>query len=347
MRQPRFMVRQAHHERTITKSVNKTNLIEKVAHTITSNLLLPEQSTIIVGLSGGPDSVFLLHALCKIKDRFGWSIIAAHLNHGWRPDAENDEQFCRHLCINLQVPYVSEHARNLTPQRQANGSQEEQGRLLRRHFFEQLARAHNADTIALAHHQDDQLETFFIRLARGSGIEGLASMHLRDGLYVRPLLAISKQEILTYLTEQQIVFCTDSTNVSPAYLRNRIRAQLVPQLTLIDQRFPQSILKTIQHLQDVDDFVTQEAHRILAQHAPEPAAGLPVELLASLHPTLKHQVILTWLIAHKVPFTPTESFFKELDRFVSNTKSSTHTLYPTWRIKKDKKRLYLEHIPKA
>jgi tRNA(Ile)-lysidine synthase len=175
---------------------------------------LTPNSTIIVGFSGGPDSVCLLTLLAQLQQELNLTIIAAHLDHQWRPESGQDAAWCKEFCQQLaNVLFIAQASSSLNISIKYNGSKEELGRKLRRNFFQQLAQKHNANHIALANHLDDQLETFFIRLIRGGSVTGLAGMQQQDGLYVRPLLHVSKQEILDFLQQHRIPFLTDATNV--------------------------------------------------------------------------------------------------------------------------------------
>ena len=153
---------------------------------IKHNLINPHD-TIIIGLSGGPDSVFLLHALLHIKDKYNLTLIAAHLNHEWRPEADAEEELCRHLARTI-LNFVSQKLSCLIITVKKNGSKEQDARLMRRHFLESVAHTYNAQRIALGHHAQDQQETFFIRLIRGSSLTGLTGIKPHAGLYIRPLL---------------------------------------------------------------------------------------------------------------------------------------------------------------
>ncbi len=151
-----------------------------------------------------------------------------------------------------------------------NGSQEEYGRRLRRHFFEQILREYNADSVALAHHAQDQEETFFIRLIRGSSLTGLTSIKPKNGPYIRPLLETPKAEILAWLHTNNIPYALDKTNESPDYLRNRIRLNVLPALRICDERFEANFLTTLNRLKTTEDFLerlTQKAfEKITTKH---------------------------------------------------------------------------------
>ena len=126
-------------------------------------------------------------------------IIATHLDHQWRAESWRDVEFCAQLCQNLEIEFIARKAEELNLEIKFNGSKEELGRKMRRALFAQILKEKNADFIALAHHLQDQQETFFLRLLRGSSLSGLCCMQEIDGNYIRPLLGIDKKDIFEYL----------------------------------------------------------------------------------------------------------------------------------------------------
>src|SRR5438132_9177816 len=156
-------------------------MFEKIKNFIVQHHLIKSGNKIVIGLSGGPDSVFLLYFLASLQQKYNLSLIAAHLNHEWRKEADQEQQDCATLAQNLNIPFVTAKRSELSVPFKQNGSQEEYGRKMRRHFFEKVLHEHNADAIALAHHLQDQEETFFIRLIRGSSLTGLTAMKPKHG----------------------------------------------------------------------------------------------------------------------------------------------------------------------
>ncbi len=141
-------------------------LIEQIDTFVQKHQLIPQGSKVVLGLSGGPDSVFLLHYLAHRQKKGSISLIAAHLDHEWRPDSAKDEQFCREIAQKNNICYTRCKLSKLSLEYKFNGSTEELGRKARRHFLESVKTEHHADYIALAHHLQDQQETFFISLVR-------------------------------------------------------------------------------------------------------------------------------------------------------------------------------------
>jgi len=173
---------------------------------------------ILVALSGGADSVALLHALARLD---GYRLTAAHFNHGLRgPESDRDEQFVRELCQRLKLDLIVERTDRL----HGSANLEERARDLRHEFLNRAADHSDARSIAIAHHADDQAETVMMRLLRGAGAAGLAAMSpAGPGRIVRPMLALHRGQILVYLAAIGAPYVADSSNLSPAFLRNRIR----------------------------------------------------------------------------------------------------------------------------
>ncbi len=302
---------------------------------LNENLISPDQ-TIIVGLSGGPDSVFLLYFLLSIQKKYNLTLIAAHVDHGWRAESAGDAEFCKKLCEQTTIPYHQKKLRDIKQIKSPSGSLEQDARNARRAYFQELAQQQQADSIALAHHQDDLIETFFIRLIRGSGLTGLTSIKAHTGNYIRPLLEASKAEILDFLQENNIAYCIDQTNQDTTYLRNNIRHKLIPAYAALDARANENLVRTIEQLQHADTFIektAQEQYKNIVQDG-----WLDCEKFLLLDPVLQHRILLLWIVNAGVQFTPTEKFFAEITRFFGQTESKNHWVSTTWGIKKSKRK---------
>jgi tRNA(Ile)-lysidine synthase len=303
----------------------------------THHNLLPQNATIIVGLSGGPDSVFLLHFLLHVQQKYALTLIAAHLDHQWRQNSDQDRILCQELCQSLNIPFVYRQLDELPPlSKKYNGSQEEVARNKRRQFFAQLQKEYNADLVALGHHADDQQETFFIRLLRGTTIDGLCAMAPQEKSSIRPLLATYKSQILEYLHNNQIAYAIDQTNNSDQFLRNRIRNHVIPSLRACDNRFDNNFQSALSSLQESDTFIAQLATQAFAQMTSNTAATLALEPFFAQHPLLQNRILLLWLCTHQVPFVPTQGFFNEIMRFLKQPGNKEHTVNCQWKIKKYK-----------
>lgn len=300
-------------------------------------LLIAPGSTVILGLSGGPDSIFLLHALAPLHADKTITLIAAHLDHEWRTDSASDVEFCHRATQALGVTLLSAKLSELCVSLKFNGSKEELGRKARRYFFEQVADRYNAAHIALAHHADDQQETFFIRLIRGSSLAGLTGIKPIQGRYIRPLLALHKQEIVAYLNEQNIPYLTDPSNSSDDFLRNRIRHSVIPELQKCDSRFDTNFAITLTRLQETDQFLDELVHDMYANLGStntDGNASITHPTLLALHNILQHRLLILWLCKAQVPFQPSQALLDEIIRFLHNPGNKEHQIHTHWSIKK-------------
>ena len=302
-------------------------------------------TTIIVGLSGGPDSVCLLHLLAQQKKQLNIQLIAAHLDHEWQESSKIAAKLCHDICDTLFIPLVSKKLSELKFEAKWNGSKEDLGRKMRRHFFESVAQQYQAHLIALAHHQQDQQETFFIRLLRGSSLAGLIGIKEQDGLYIRPILNWSKKEIMQYLADHNLSYYTDPTNISDDYLRNRIRNHLIPTMIKIDSRCELSLKSTMQQLSLTHDFIQHQTLLTMRDLAID--QGIDTQKFLQLHAVLQQNILLQLMIQNNVSFSPSQKLFKEIMRFLEKSSKDKHTLYQTWMIQKNKSFFYVGKIIKS
>lgn len=206
-------------------------MIEKFMGNVSRHHLLSPKDSIVVAVSGGMDSMALLHILICIKDAFQLKLFVAHLNHGVRgKEADEDAFFVRRFALEHHLSFF-EKTEDMNAYARENGlSKEEAGRKLRYLFFEEVRRKCGAEKIAVAHNMDDQAETVLFRLMRGTGLQGLSGISFQYGRIIRPLLNISRAEIEEYIIKFSIPFREDSTNQSVEYTRNRIRLELIPYI---------------------------------------------------------------------------------------------------------------------
>lgn len=317
--------------------------LEKIETYITQHNLINQNDAIVVGLSGGPDSVFLLHTLVALQKKYHLNLIAAHLNHEWRAEADTEEELCRTIAIGLGIFFVSTKLSSLAPQKKYNGSKEEYARYMRRQFLEQVAHEHNAHRIALGHHAQDQQETFFIRLIRGTSLSGLTGIEPRAGIYIRPLLETNKVDILQWLHNNTISYAHDLSNESDGYLRNRIRKHVLPALEECDERWNNNFLTTINRLKQDDALLDDIAHttlaRILIQK--DDTEVFDAQQFIIIHPSLYHRIIILWLIHNNVPFPTTQAFLDEIIRFLSHERGGRHNIHEEWAIIKKQNKAWI------
>ena len=232
--------------------------IDKIKAVIKENELLKDGDRVVVGVSGGADSVCLLLVLKEIMPPE--CITAVHINHGIRGDeATRDEDFVLKLCKRLEIRLEIRRLDVPLFARDNKISEEEAGRILRYRVFEEIRLLYKADKIAVAHNLNDVAETFLMNLSRGSGITGLTGIKLRSGVLIRPLIKTSRaeiEEIVTYLGES---FITDSTNNSLIYTRNRIRKRVIPELEEVNERAVSHINDACERLEKIEGYIIKEA----------------------------------------------------------------------------------------
>ena len=210
--------------------------------TIKENNLINKGDVIVVGVSGGPDSITLLTCLNKFKDYFEIKIICAHINHLIRKDSTEDEQYVENMCKNMGIKcYVKRADVEKIAKEQKKGS-EEVGRKIRYDFFDEVARKENANKIAIAHNMKDNAETMLLNIIRGSGLTGLEGIQAEEyGKYIRPLINCTREEIEEYCEKNNLQPRIDSTNKENIYRRNIIRNKLLPQLQELNPNIVESL----------------------------------------------------------------------------------------------------------
>lgn len=226
------------------------------------NQLFGSHDKVLVALSGGADSVFLLRYLMAR----GYEVVAAHCNFHLR-DAESmrDERFVRELCQSLAVPLQVKDFDTQAVAQHEHISIEMAARNLRYEWFEQVRQTIGANSIAVAHHQDDNIESILLNLVRGTGIKGLCGIQPRNSHIVRPLLCIARADIRAGLEEMHQAFVDDSTNLDNQYSRNRIRLDVMPILRSINAGADSNILTTIENLNEVKDVYDESIQRSIQQ----------------------------------------------------------------------------------
>lgn len=237
---------------------------DKVEQTISRYDLISEGARVLVAVSGGADSVCLLHLLAGMRDMRKYKLFAAHLNHGIRgSEADRDEKYVRALCESLSVRLYAEHADIPTIAKESGLSEEEAGRRARYAFFARICAENKIDVTATAHNKNDQAETVIMRLLRGSGTAGLRGIkYKREDGVVRPLLDVTREEIEGYCREAKLEYKTDSTNLDDGYTRNKIRHTVIPALCEINPNAVGSIVKCAAAAGEDADFIDGYVRRL-------------------------------------------------------------------------------------
>lgn len=244
----------------------KETLLEKVNAWALEKGVFKSGVVIIAGISGGSDSICLLHVLNMVAEQKGFSVVAVHINHMLRgEEAKQDEMFVREICQEWAIPLKVFHKDVKVYSEEKRLSEEEAGRLVRYQCFHEVRKEMHAQYIAVAHHYEDQAETIFLNLLRGSGLDGLCGMKDVQRHIIRPLLNIRKEEIEAYLQENNLKYRIDSSNLSNQYNRNVIRNVIFPQIKdKTGFSISSSLLRTSGLLKEDRDFlngIAQEKYR--------------------------------------------------------------------------------------
>ncbi len=308
---------------------------------IQSHHLIEKGDHVLVGLSGGPDSVFLLYVLNRFKDSLGYKLYALHVHHGIRgEEADRDMRFSEELCKSFGIPFEKTFVDAPGLAGAKGMSLEEAARVLRYEAFEKTrkeiedrakAETENGNAarcvIAVAHHMDDQAETVLHNLVRGSGIRGLSGMEPKRGHIIRPLLSVKREYILSKLKDNDISYVIDSTNLDTQYTRNHIRSEILPELREINPEASAHIAHTADILREAEGFFARLASEYADKYAEikdsdmKGQAGMeisiPVTELKS-YPELVRQYVMIELIRRiGIPLKDWGSVhFRDLDRLI-------------------------------
>ena len=236
-------------------------MLSKVTKTLKKYSMLRQGEKVVLGVSGGADSIAMLCALNELIE-YGLDLIVAHLNHGIRGDeAKRDADFVKETAKKLGLTYVYGEVDTLKYKEEHGLSLEDAARTLRYKFFDQVISKHYATKLATAHTMDDQAETVLMRLIRGSGSRGLSGIPPVSNNIIRPLLETSRAQIEEYLRSKGIKWVEDSTNESDEHLRNRIRQELIFELEKYNPQIKETLSRTADILRAEDEFITSEALR--------------------------------------------------------------------------------------
>lgn len=264
--------------------------------------MLPQGSTVVLGLSGGADSVALADLLYRFQSDLGFTLTAAHLNHGLRgEEADRDqrfvEAFCREREISLTVRRV-----NVRAEAEKSGEGEEEcGRRLRYALFEELASGFENGVVATAHTLSDNLETVLLHMSRGCGLHGLCGIPPVRGNVVRPLIDCTRAEVEAYCEQRGLDYITDSTNFSQKYARNRLRMDCVPAMRSVNPGLEQAFCRMLTALREDERYLSEAAEQALKRA--EVPGGYSAAALMQLPASLLNRALIT-AVRQKTGVTP-------------------------------------------
>lgn len=271
-------------------------MIEQFLETISKYNLIEKGDGVVVAVSGGPDSISLLHLFWQIKEEYSLKLYAVHLNHQFRGvDAEEDAFYVREFCNKLDIP-VFIYSEDVTEYGKKNGmTAEEAGRELRYKYFYEILNAKKANKIAVAQNMDDQAETVLMRLMRGAGIDGLTAIdYKREDVIIRPLLNIDRKTIEKYCEDHRLNPRIDKTNLESIYTRNRVRLELIPYIEkYFNKNIKSTLCRTANLLRADSDFIEEvagEAYGKIVEEAKK-EVKIDIEKLKNCHTAIKNRII--------------------------------------------------------
>ena len=270
-------------------------MLKKVISYIEKNKILQDRDSVLLGVSGGADSVCMLHVLYSLREKYHLKLYVVHVNHGIRgSEAKRDADFVEQMAENLQIPFRVVTANIPEMAKEQKLSEEEAGRIFRYNTFEQVANEVGANKIAVAHNLNDNSETVLFNLFRGSRLKGLTGISPMRGQIIRPLLCCSRNEIEQYLQENNLSYCTDSTNKETDYSRNRIRLKLMPYIKEnINQKAEYNIVNAAENLSQVYEYIYGEAQKAYKIHVKD---NVLLNSAEDLNVVILQEVVRMWIL---------------------------------------------------
>lgn len=295
--------------------------MKRVQNTVAQHQLWSKKESFIVAVSGGPDSLCLLDVLYLLSQKYDFILEVAHVNYRLRgADSDLDEALVREQAAQYQLSFSVLHPRKTAP-----SNLEEKLRDIRYQFFEKLRRQKKATLIAVAHHRDDQAETFLLRLLRGSGMTGLSSMRPKNNYVIRPLIDMSREDILRYLKERKIHHRTDTSNHDQKFLRNKIRHSLIP---LLEREYQPTIKKILADTATLlgSDYALFERMPALPYQEKNGALVFSAKTLLSLPDALLRQGLRTLFTTHYQKKSLPKGLIDEILKLLGSTKNKHQIL---------------------
>ena len=272
-----------------------SSFVDNVLATIKKNNMIKSGDTVIIGVSGGADSLCLLHVLNTLKDELNIKLFAAHLNHQFRGiEADMDAEFVEQTCIAWDIPHIIRTFDVSAYAKEQGLSSEEAGREIRYKLFDEVKESVNGNKIAVAQNLNDNVETILMRLIRGTGLEGLKGIDAVRNDIIRPLLDQDRQSIEKYCEQNNLEPRIDKTNLQPIYLRNKIRLELIPYLK---QRFNPSLNEAIirlgQVVREENNYLEQQTKELLNSigEMKDNSIAIKTESLKQLHPAMQKRLL--------------------------------------------------------
>ncbi len=295
--------------------MNQQEVLHQIGRAIRARLIDPSEIIpisfkdfpgLLVACSGGPDSTCLLSVLLGLKQDCELNTKVAHFAYGLRGDESKAEfEFIQSLCKKENIEFFSRHLTEEERKLLLKSGLQAKARKLRYDYFQEISEK-TRTVITVAHNSQDQVETFFLNLLRGAGLPGLVGMSEWDGKLFRPLLHVSREEIMQYLERHSVQYCVDSSNDELKYKRNRIRHQLLPLLDKLEGANKKTITRTMEHLARENDYLSEETEKLLkslVREEPLHGHSLSAKGVSALHPALQNRILRHLLILFAQDFS--------------------------------------------
>ena len=270
-------------------------LEENFLKTIKENNLIEKGDKIVVGVSGGPDSITLLECLNKYKEKLNYDIVVAHVNHLIRKDSTEDEQFVENVCKDMKIKCYIKRVNIIELANKTKRGLEETGRNERYKFFDEITKKEKANKIAIAHNMNDNAETILLNLIRGCGLNGLEGIQpIEYHKYIRPLINCKREEIEEYCRKNNLNPRIDYTNKENIYKRNKIRNELIPYLKQINPNIIQNLSRVSKIIKNENEYINIEVENIYNKISSESLGKIELDLKSfdNLHIAMKQNLIL-------------------------------------------------------
>lgn len=293
-------------------------IADRVQKYIVENHLIEDGDSIIIGLSGGADSVCLFRILLDISMKMNIKLIAVHVNHGIRGDkALEDEMFSQDLCAKYNIPFKSFHVDIPKICVESHETEEECGRRIRYEIFGKEASNINKSKIAVAHHINDQVETIIFRILRGTGIKGISGMKPQNGKIIRPLLCLEKREIIEYLEDCKQDYKLDGTNEDTDYARNYIRKVILPEFEKVNENSNKHIISLSEEALEIEKYLEEEVDSIL-NNAIDESGKYKVNIINEAKPVIRKIVIRRIISSYGISLKDiTRDHIRQIENIIS------------------------------
>lgn len=307
------------------------DLSRKISRLITNEGMIAENDRVLVGFSGGIDSATLLFVLMEIRERVPFDLAVAHVNHLLRQEeSERDEAFTRETAERCKLPCFVQRADVKGYARSMGLSVQHAGRDIRYRFFNETADHEGYTKVAVAHNLDDQIETFLLRLVKGTGIRGLSSIPPARERIVRPFINTYRSEIESYAAARSIPFVSDSSNDKTVYERNYVRHKIIPLLNELNPAFKDKVVSLLGDLTKINGFFDEKKRTFAAKNMRESGGDtlVPVGPLMKLDEETRFRVI-SEIIGNLAPFVPLREHIGLIEKVLSSQRPNLRLDLPS------------------